>query len=37
MINKKDKVLPLSLALRAAVYGDGDQQRNLISVRAREG
>ncbi|WP_180078655.1 phage regulatory CII family protein [Acinetobacter sp. YH12251] len=25
MINKKDKVLPLSLALRAAVYGDGDQ------------
>ncbi|WAU73103.1 phage regulatory CII family protein [Acinetobacter sp. TR11] len=25
MINNKDKVLPLSLALRAAVYGDGDQ------------
>ena len=25
MTNKKDKVLPLSLALRAAVYGDGDQ------------
>ncbi|WP_180190458.1 phage regulatory CII family protein [Acinetobacter sp. YH01009] len=25
MINKKDKVLPLSLALRAAVYADGDQ------------
>ena len=25
MINKKDKVSPLSLALRAAVYGDGDQ------------
>lgn len=29
MINKKDKVLPLSMALRAAVYSDGDQ--SLIS------
>ena len=29
MINKKDKVLPLSMALRTAVYSDGDQ--SLIS------
>lgn len=29
MINKKDKVLPLSMALRAAVYSEGDQ--SLIS------
>ncbi|NNH88201.1 phage regulatory CII family protein [Acinetobacter terrae] len=34
MINKKDKVLPLSMALRAAIYSDGDQ--SLISYIAEK-
>lgn len=34
MINKKEKVLPLSLALRAAVYSEGDQ--SLISQIAEK-
>ena len=34
MINKKDKILPLSMALRTSIYSDGDQ--SLISYIAEK-